>query len=399
MGRAKEWQLEQYERGYSAVAGDICASCVTDPVLKQWVTNNSESYRCSFCGEESAEPIAASFDAFIGIVLIGIKFDWNNPDDEGIAYESAEGGYQASISDTWDVLSDYDISENSDVIDAIISAVGHNGWVDREYYIGDKSQRLSWGWDQFKHVVKHQTRYVFLTPDDSDDMTEVPPSQMLAAIGETVVNELADLNLITAIISDTDLIRIRIGKTPYTTSAEIGTPPPEFAIQSNRMSPAGIPMFYGAFDLDTARVETFDAATHAGQVISIGTFRPTRDLRMLDLADLPAIPSVFEEDGHHRIHPLRFLHAFASDIARPITRDGREHIEYVPTQIVTEYFRRVFRDSNGNPIDGIIYTSSRRADGRAFVLFCENEQCSESTEYSGIAEKLVRLITVEHERT
>lgn len=398
MGRAKAWQMEQEERGYCEAEGAICANCVSDHTLKDWISQNLSETICRFCGEESEELIAASFDDFIGIVLTGVRFDWNHPDDESIMYVSAEGGYQAAISDTWDVLADYEISDNSDVVGAIIEVVGSDGWVEREYYVGDKSQRLGWGWDAFKDVVKHQTRYVFLTPDDSDDFMEVPPSRMLSAIGETVVNDLADLNLITEISTDTDLFRIRIGDEAFHTGAQIGTPPAQFATQSNRMSPAGIPMFYGAFDVETARLETFDPDQNAGQILSIGTFRPTRNLRMLDLADLPDIPSVFEEAGHHQIHPLRFLHSFARDIAKPIARDGREHIEYVPTQIVTEYFRRVFRDAHNQLIDGIIYRSSREGGVRAFVLFCENEQCFVIQEGPRFLENLVNLTAVAHQQ-
>ncbi len=399
MGRAKEWYFEQLERGYSEAEGDICADCVNDPELKRWVEDNATAHACTFCNEESDQPIAASFDEFVGVVLTGVRFDWNHPDDEGIMYISAEGGYQATITDTSDVLADYDISDNTDVIDAILGVVDIDGWVEREYYAGDKSQRLEWGWDEFKRVVKHQTRYVFLVPDDGDGLAEVPPSQMLAAIGETVVDELADLDLIRPITKDTDLIRIRVGEQAFHEAAEIGTPPAEFANQANRMSPAGIGMFYGAFDVSTARAETFDPELDAAQVLSIGTFRPTRALRVLDLADLPDIPSVFNEEGHPRIHPLRFLNAFAHDIVQPIARDGREHIEYVPTQIVTEYFRRVFREADGGAIDGIVYESSREPGNRAFVLFCENEQCFAPYDGPAFLEQLVELVSVVHEQT
>jgi hypothetical protein len=57
------------------------------------------------------------------------------------------------------------ISEDSDVVEAIINVVENDGWVEREYYIGDTSRCLEWGWDRFKQVVKHQTRYAFLAPD------------------------------------------------------------------------------------------------------------------------------------------------------------------------------------------------------------------------------------------
>lgn len=140
------------------------------------------------------------------------------------------------------------------------------------------------------------------------------------------------------------------------------------------MSPAGIPMFYGAFDQATAVAETVELPRHAGQVASIGIFRPVRDLLVLDLADLPGVPSVFDVDRHALIHTLRFLHAFADDISGPIARDGREHIDYVPTQIVTEYFRRVFLTADGVALDGIVYRSSKN-EQRAVVLFCENRGC------------------------
>ena len=266
MGRAKEWLIQQWERGYREAEGAICEKCVTDTALRQWISDNLSATTCRFCCASSEKQIAARFDEFVGIVLTGVRFDWNHPDDEGISYISAEGGYQTAIADTREVLEEYNISDESHVLDAIIDVIDGEGWVEREYYVGDKSQRLQWGWDAFKEVVKHQTRYVFLAPEESDGSAEVPPSGMLAAIGAMVVDELAELDLITEITVGTDLFRIRIGPEAYNTGAEIGTPPAQFANQSNRMSPAGIPMFYGAFDINTARAETFDPKHHAGLV-------------------------------------------------------------------------------------------------------------------------------------
>ncbi|RQW46132.1 HEPN-associated N-terminal domain-containing protein [Novosphingobium sp. LASN5T] len=396
MGRAKEWMLEQYERGYSEADGDICADCVNDSALAEWIGNNLSATRCRFCGEESDEPIAASFDDFVGVVLGGISFDWNHPDTEGIMYISAEGGYQAPISDSWEVFENYDISDDDAVIEALIDSIDTDGWVEREFYRGDDSQRLVWGWDWFKHVTKHLTRYLFLKPN-GDDRDDLPPSEMLDVIGSVIAKELRETGLVKAIDLDVALVRIRIGVEPYGDAGALGAPPERFATQSNRMSPAGIPMFYGAFDVATAMAETFDPAVHTGQLMSIGTFRAIRELKVLDLADLPDIPSVFDAKARKLIHPLRFLHAFARDLVQQIARDGREHIEYVPTQIVTEYFRRVFRNSNGEPVDGLIYRSSRNADGHAFVLFCENDQCIDVGHAGPAHDKLLQLHSVVHQ--
>ncbi len=388
--------MEQDERGYRWADGAICSHCVSDTALASWIEKNLNSTNCRFCGQESDDLIAASFDDFVGIVLAGISFDWNHPDNEGIAYESAEGGYLAELSDSWDVFSDYYISENNDVVEALIDAIDTESWVERDFYIGDDSKRLSWGWDWFKRVTKHQTRYLFLKSGDAD-YYELPPSRMLDEIATVIGSDLQKAGLIKMLTSDVELIRIRIGAVTFGDAAAIGPPPVQFATQSNRMSPAGIPMFYGAFDAETAQAETFDPNVHTGQIMSIGTFRAQHDLKVLDLADLPDIPSVFELNTQRLIHSLRFLHAFARDIAQPIKRDGREHIEYVPTQIVTEYFRRVFRDADGQPIDGIVYKSSKNGADKALVLFCENGQCVDKDYPGPWIDKILLLASVEYQ--
>lgn len=346
MGIVKAWMMEQDERGYREAEGDICAKCVTDEYLAQWIVDYATATACSFCGRKSKQAIAADFDEFVGVVLCGIEFDWNHPDSEGIAYVTAEGGYLADITDSSDVFHRYDISDNEKVIRALISSIDTKGWVERDYYAGGKSERMASAWEWFKHVTKHQTRYLFLKSDEKD-YELVPPSQMLDAIASIINTELAEYDFIKTVTPDIDLIRIRIAPQAHDSAAQIGTPPTECATQSNRMSPAGVPMFYGAFDIETAQAETLNPPQDAGQIMSIGTFRALRSLRLLDLASLPAMPSVYDTDRHYLIHPMRFLGDFAEDIAKPIARDGREHIEYVPTQIVTEYLRRVFRGADG----------------------------------------------------
>ncbi len=66
---------------------------------------------------------------------------------------------------------------------------------------------------------------------------------------------------------------------------------------------------------------------------------------MIDLAALPEIPSIFDEARRHLRPPLRFLHEFSWRISAPVRTAARteaEMVEYVPTQIVSEYFRTTF---------------------------------------------------------
>lgn len=100
-------------------------------------------------------------------------------------------------------------------------------------------------------------------------------------------------------------------------------------------------------------------------------------LLVIDLTELPAVPSLYEPDRRGDRPWIAFLHRFAEEVRKPIDRDEREHLEYVPTQIVTEYFRHVYGVEHEQPVDGIIYRSAVRGGGRCIVLFVDNDDCGD----------------------
>ena len=58
-----------------------------------------------------------------------------------------------------------------------------------------------------------------------------------------------------------------------------------------------------------------------------------------------------------------------------MSRDGLEHVDYVPTQVVTEWFRHVFQTEDGAHVDGVIYPSARFDGGVCCVLFLDAAAC------------------------
>lgn len=201
---------------------------------------------------------------------------------------------------------------------------------------------------------------------------------MLRELGE-LINR---YGLVTDISERTPLHRIRVHRVDEhpSTAKELGTPPNQFARQS-RMSPAGIPMFYGATDLVTAYAETMTSDVEA---TTEATFSTTRVARIVDLDRLPAVPSFFDlsEEATKNRPSLGFLAGFRHDVSAQIERDDRIHIEYVPTQVVCEYLRHLFRDQDGHPVDGLAWESAQHKGGRNLVLFVRHEQCIEPGEPS-----------------
>ena len=117
-------------------------------------------------------------------------------------------------------------------------------------------------------------------------------------------------------------------------------------------------MTYASEHRETALAETADEPG----TFAVGEFVTERAALILDLTRLPKIPSAFAElpDAYEydRRPRLNFLHHVSREISKPIARDDRVHVEYVPTQVVTEYVRSAVR-IKGRPVEGIRYASSR----------------------------------------
>lgn len=159
------------------------------------------------------------------------------------------------------------------------------------------------------------------------------------------------------------------------------------------MSPAGIPMFYGAADEYGAIAETVVGRLPKGEILNVGVFETVDSMHVLDLTNVPGIPSLFSPSRHLR-PILRFLRSFVNDLSKPIKKDDRVHTEYVPTQIVTEYFRHSFHSDNGPLIQGIFYPSSRAKGYVACVLFFTREECGapDTSEFAEEKKQWLRFV-------
>jgi len=134
------------------------------------------------------------------------------------------------------------------------------------------------------------------------------------------------------------------------------------------MSPAGVVMFYGSDHPKTAQLEIDDDPKLG---IVVGTFRTMREAHVLDLTLLPRRLGFFEQQSDSseiNRYALAFLHSFVESVAAKVEPGSREHIDYVPTQVVTEWFRTVFHFGKSS-LDGIIYPSTQNPGGHSVVLF------------------------------
>lgn len=401
MGYWKNRQIEQQDRGYQFIEGKyVCSRCFADYAIKDFVELIADEYKCDYCGRTAKKPIAADMDEVLGFISAGIKTEWGDPNNEGVGWE---GGWQgADVIDSYYLFREYieELDEtNEAVMDAIVSAFSDSQWCQRDPYGLPPDRALVLSWEQFSDQVKHKTRYVFFRLEREEDEYEihetVSPSQMLDKLSQVI----SDSQLIAKITPKTPLFRARAHKlrTYYRTAKDLGTSPQEKAV-ANRMSPAGIPMFYASFDVETALQEIRPTKPEYN-CASIGVFKPLHNIRVLELTKLKPVPSIFDEINRRSRAQLMFMHSFVRSLKQPIEKDDGVHIEYVPTQVFTEYIRYLYADDEGLSVNGIVYPSARTENGISIVLFYENgECCDKPVKASDQSKKHLQLLKVKRRK-
>jgi hypothetical protein len=360
----------------------VCAECIEEEYLQSVVRDNLWSGKCDYCGMESDGLIACDLSLLIEVIEDAVHRYYGDPAEEGVPYESAEGGYQlATIYEGGtDILQELGFCpSNWTLFEDIESHFSCSIWCDKDWILLTPFQRKSFAWKRFKEVVTHSRRFTFWTAFDDSEIEghpdNLPAAQMLAEIAEAIV--CADC--FKDISTNTELWRVRIHgpDREFRIGSELCTPPTDAARYPNRMSPAGVPMFYGAADFDTAVLETFEPGkTTDARYATGGVFRPCRTLKLLDLISIVEPPSMFAPNSDDLRNAVVFLNSFRDDLIQPVAKDGREHIDYVPTQVFSEFVRYELKHPQGQGLDGIIYPSSRNREP-CYVIFSTHEQCQE----------------------
>jgi len=380
MGQAKK-HYEQRLWDESQLENDkyVCNDHINDDAIRTFIIEYSEKGICSYCSRKTQVALVKDVIKFI---KGGIFHFYGDANDEGVSYESEEGGYYgAATYDTDEMLEDAGLEVDNDLLRKdIFHAFGYNTWCDKDPYADRENVELSYNWKEFKQVVKHRSRYVFLGSKQFQTGTKsLPVDEILNDIGRRI----DDLDLFKWLCPGTILYRCRQHSIAevLTSAKQLTSPPDDKAIFPNRMSPAGISMFYCAFDKRTCHLETVDPSNISKEKVTTGVFKNKKQLYLLDLTNLPELPSIFDPKRRKHYYSIVFLHDFVRDLTQPVSKDGRQHIDYVPTQIVTEYFRYTYTDLTGASIDGIQYPSSKIDGKNACVLFYDHPQSVDALDF------------------
>lgn len=372
----------------------VCLDCLFDDGLKKFFKGGFTEVTvddCAYCDNRGCRTIS-SLEVQSQIRRHCLSYKARAVDH--LSYITREGGWMGKTYDADDLFQQAEDAVCESLLEEMREQLDPCGeaFCDKDHHSLSEFDQWKYGWREFNHTIKHRCRFLFgqigdLNPDRNHD--EPSPEDFLRHYIPTGLDK---LNAVQPLKAGTILYRCRITEAAEKVSefSQIGPPPSEFCLSPNRFSPPGIPMFYAGQTPEVAAKEIgWNAAPE--KVLHTGTFETTRELKILDFTALDYPEGNFDPQWEEQYHIAWFFKGFIKDLSEPSPDISRKHIDYIPTQVLCEYFRYFGATLDGvrQHIAGIKFPSSH--DGTpCFVFFADCEQSQGFLRLNGISQTKVQ---------
>lgn len=357
----------------------VCINHFFEANINNFIRKNYNDGYCDYCQKEKK---VLDLEEILIFMMKGISNFFEDAANFQ-PYESRNGGYLWGTSTVEELMDNTGVSaEPYELIEDIIASIEEIGWCSYYDYYNSPGEELEERWKFFTKITKNHTRYFFKFNKENRSY----PDNSFSA--ENALLDLGSLikkfNLYSKISPATNVFRgrqhaIKDSKKLQDIS-ELVSPKVEDARYANRFSPSGIPMFYGGLSDRITISEIYNSGNKSKKRITIGKFRVKEEIRVIDLSKVPTVPGIFQPDRFHNYFDLLFLNNLIDDITKPVKLDKFDHIEYVPTQIVTEFLRYSFNNQIRKKVHGIIYPSAKNKNEKCIVFFWDQDKCIEKLE-------------------
>ena len=355
-----------------------CINCFSDSEIKRFIESYERIGNCDYC--QSSNVHIGDVDDVGHFIMEGFERYYENAANQ-VGYDSSDDGYQLPTSDIAEILlyEEAIFGETLNDPDSLLKDLVINDgtpYVRKDPYgppSGDPDEIRYWG--NFCKTVKTQQRFTtFLSSEDEDQYDYSQPKNFLYHLANNFMPSLIDV-----LQPRTKIYRARINNENRELLHQDLTSPSQQRSRNSRMSPAGISFFYGGL---TPEVCIHEVRPSVAENVIVAEFEVIQKLFVLNLAtEFEARRSIFDPEYsfYYEVYFKPFLEHFVVDISKPIRKTDNE-IEYVPTQVFTEFIKAInfrkhyyYPDENGNEsdifVDGVIFKSSIMKDGMNLVLF------------------------------
>lgn len=363
----------------------VCSKHIKDDFIINQIKSIGTKGKCDYCGKTLN---VVELHELLKLIIVGIDYLYEDPNETRFLNKEGLHGLDGDTFDFYDLwyedylgLSIDDVKLSEDIYGYLNN---ESLYCSKDEYVSE-SDYLTDSWSYFKKTVKHKARFVFHFSDIFSGFNLMNPIAML----EKVQDSILEYNLITSLNRNSILYRCRQHKIKEEVNLDkhLASAPTSVSKSNGRMNPAGISMFYCSKSKDLTVKEVVDYSDEERPFYTTGIFRNQEELRLVDLTDLPKCSSIFDEENNSKIDTIIFLNGFIDDIVKPINSSDLI-IEYIPTQIVTEYIRF---DPKLN-VDGIIYPSSKDKSLKNIVLFFDHDESLSRLNFSSTSLKTEKFL-------
>ncbi len=384
MGSSKRYYEEDENELYDFNTTElICAHHIKDVFIRNYILEKGGKGKCNYCGNKRK---VIELSEVLKLIVVGINYYFEDPINSRYINHDSEFGYDGNIMIFDGMIYDLDIQiDDTELFNDIFKYLDNDSLYCLKDEYTSESEYYQETWENFKSVVKHKARYVFHFKNQFSGFNLGEPIEAL----EKVQNSIINFNLFRTIPITEKLYRCRQHETRDIIDVlgkEIASNLTEKCKTNNRMSPAGISMFYCSPHKEVSISEVVNFTDITKPFYTTACFTPKNKIKLVDLTALPDFPSAFDEANNGHIETLQFLIDFVKDISKPID-NSYGIIDYVPTQIVTEYLRF-------NPklkIDGLVYPSSKFSNKENYVLFMDHDESLEHLKFYPKSIKINRI--------
>ncbi|UII28056.1 RES domain-containing protein [Fulvivirga maritima] len=351
----------------------VCIDHFSHPEIIEYIEseNNRKDY-CSYCNHSAELVISIKKISDYARKIIEQEYElFENSSHFSDGYNPYDNDKDVAIT-TFELIEYYFYIDFDDkaIVEDMAQSINEEFWAYKHELESPPDENAIGRWSEFCKYAKHIGRYTLL-----NDKSKWAHSIFEIGLITAELDMHIDLPVGSKIIRARQHTALDI----LESFSDLTSTPNEHAIYPNRMSPAGISMFYGSFDKETAFKEVFNLYDlNTKDSITFGEFEVEKELTLLNLSQVPEEKLL---DTH--LFQKRFLNHFASLISKPIKNDGLQHLEYIPTQVLTEYFRYVFKGISGIQYDGIMYKSSKVENKDCLVLFLDHEMSKQYLKLTG----------------
>jgi hypothetical protein len=251
--------MELDERGFAEIEGGLCLDHITDACLSQRLENFVTEHNCAICGTarppDTNAPFAVSLEELLQVVVETVRHFYADA-VAVLPWDNEERAYVRPQLDTLAVVQDlaggaFETAHDGEIIELIVEAIGGDGlWT--SWFAAADTDSLDYAWEQFAQTAMHQSRMVVGLGSPTD-----PPASLAHFLNSVLLYAKSDLGLVRQLPVGTPFYRGRL----YEDADSLGPhsddlgPAPDAKATANRMSSAGIGLFYASGDPQTALAE------------------------------------------------------------------------------------------------------------------------------------------------